>query len=228
VTVAGRDARIIAGIRVDVCWTQVATAAPGLADEGASVTDSAHELLTAAEFARYSSLPADNARTFLAGRRLLRELVATLADVDPGEVVIEARCPFCGGAHGRPAVLAPSAATALRLTLAHTGDLVVAAAAWEHPVGVDVESADARHAPERDAAIESVAGTSGADALQHWTRVEAVLKADGRGLRIDPSAVRVSDTADGVRARIAGSDDDYTLASLDLGPGFTGSVAVRS
>ncbi|WP_345763241.1 4'-phosphopantetheinyl transferase family protein [Diaminobutyricibacter sp. McL0608] len=196
--------------------------------DGAHADADASHLLTAAEFARYGSLRPEPARTFLAGRRLLRELVASVAGADPDEVVIEARCPFCGGAHGRPAVLAPPAATNLRLGLAHSDGLVVAAAAWAPAVGIDVERSDAAHTPERDRAIASVAGASGGDPLQHWTRVEAVLKADGRGLRVDPRSVRVTDDGDDVRATIDGSDTRYTLEPLDLGPGHTASIAVRT
>ena len=193
--------------------------------------DAARHLLTAAEFARYVALRPASARTFLAGRRLLRELVAAVAGIDPDEVIVEARCPFCGGAHGRPVVLAPPAATNLQLGLAHSDTLVVAAAARAHAVGIDVERSDAEHTPERDRAIASVAGASGGDPLQHWTRVEAVLKADGRGLRVDPRTVRITDNGDNgaeVRATIDGSDARYTLEPLDLGPGHTASIAVRN
>lgn len=46
---------------------------------------------------------------------------------------------------------------------------------------------------------------STADARE-WARVEAVLKADGRGLRVDPSRVTVQETEDGWVARIVEPD----------------------
>lgn len=193
----------------------------------------ARSLLTPFEFARYETLRPHAARSFLAGRSLLRELVAAIAAVEPTDVTIEARCPVCGGPHGRPTVVSPAAATPLQLSLAHSGAVVAAAAAWENPVGVDVERADAAHAPERDDAIAAVAGASGDDPLEHWTRVEAVLKADGRGLRVDPGRVRIragDATGDTVDAWIDGDEASphYALASIDLGPGFTASVAVKT
>ncbi len=228
---AGRDARTLAGIPVEVRWAPVAPAAAGVASpanaDPADSDELARDVLTASEFTRYRALRPDAARAFLAGRRLLRELVASLASVDPAEVSIGARCPVCGGRHGRPAVVAPQAATPLQLSLAHTDSLVVAAAAWDHAVGVDVERADAVHTAERDRAIASVAGASGDNALAHWTRVEAVLKADGRGLRIDPRTVRVTGTGEVVEARIDDADARYELAELDLGPGYAATVAVR-
>ena len=217
---AGQDTRTLAGIPVHVRWEPV-TARP---EPSAGV-------LTAFELDRYRSLRPDAARAFLAGRRLLHDLVAALAGVDAAEVVVEARCPICGGgAHGRPAVVAPEAATRLQLGLAHTDTAVVAVAAWDRAVGVDVELSDAPHTPERDHAIATVAGTSGDDPLAHWTRVEAVLKADGRGLRVDPRTVRISTTDNGVEARVDGADFTavrYHLATLDLGPAYTASAAVR-
>ena len=225
---AGRDAHTLAGIPVEVRWADPAD------DAAVVAAGNPRHLLTPFEFARYESLRPDAARVFLAGRSLLRDLVAALAAVEPADVAIEARCPVCGGPHGRPTVVSPPAATPLQLSLAHSGAVVVAAAAWDHPVGVDVERADAAHAPERDDAIAAVAGASGDDALEHWTRVEAVLKADGRGLRVDPGRVRIrtagdapGDTAD---AWIDGDDASphYALARIDLGPGFTASVAIRT
>ena len=43
------------------------------------------------------------------------------------------------------------------------------------------------------------------DPLLRWTAIEATLKADGRGLRVDPSAVRLGNRRadlDGVRYRL--------------------------
>lgn len=234
-----QDARTIAGIAVEVRWAEVppapAPGAPALGkpSDASAGPDNASSVLTAFEFARYQRLAPAPARVFLTGRRLLRDLVAEIAAVDGSEVAIEARCPLCGGAHGRPAVVAPRRATTLRVSLAHTDSVVVAAAAWDSAVGVDVERSDAAPAPERDRAIATVAGASGDDALAHWTRVEAVLKADGRGLRVDPRRVRFTMTGRDVEARIDASDGSdgtvgrYGVAALDLGPGFTASVAVR-
>ena len=65
--------------------------------------------------------------------------------------------------------------------------------------------------------------------LREWTRVEAVLKADGRGLRVDPAAVTVTGRA---TARGAAAVDGLA-ASASTGwdvpgpPGIIVSVAVE-
>nr|WP_154923842.1 hypothetical protein [Microbacterium testaceum] len=71
------------------------------------------------------------------------------------------------------------------------------------PAGVG-GAVDAREpARVEDAAAARVHGTADA---REWARVEAVLKADGRGLRVDPSRVTVQETEDGWVARIVEPD----------------------
>lgn len=77
------------------------------------------------------------------------------------------------------------------------GWAVVAVTRDHARVGVDAVSADA-------GGLERVLGGP-ADA-RAWARAEAVVKADGRGLRVDPSRVRVLATVDGWVARIVEPD----------------------
>lgn len=118
-------------------------------------------------------------------------LVAELAGVAPHLVQITARCVDCGGAHGQRIVIAPESARLVRLSASYTGDFVVVAAS-RRTIGIDAEKRE--DAAARATAIDEVAGPS-ADALLHWTRVEAVLKAIGTGLRRDPREVKISGTA---------------------------------
>ncbi|MFP3465301.1 4'-phosphopantetheinyl transferase family protein [Leifsonia sp. SIMBA_070] len=139
--------------------------------------------LSAGDRARLSALgdgPA--AARFLAGRAAL--LAAAAAAGEP-DIRIEAACPECGRSHGRPEVT--GASVRLYLSLAHSEGAAFAVAS-RVPVGIDVE---ADGAPvERLAAIDELAPGRG-PALRRWTAVEAVLKADGRGLRVSPGEVRV-------------------------------------
>jgi 4'-phosphopantetheinyl transferase len=73
------------------------------------------------------------------------------------------------------------------VSLSHCASAVVAVASVEGRLGVDVEPLDG--SAERAAAIASVAGAGG---IRRWTSVEAVLKCDGRGLRVDPRGVEVT------------------------------------
>jgi hypothetical protein len=81
---------------------------------------------------------------------------------------VTAVCPSCGGAHGRPLTSAGQA------SIAHA-DGVTLVALGEHPLGVDLERSDAQPP-----------GTT----AQHWTEIEAVLKAGGRGLEVAPERIR--------------------------------------
>lgn len=121
-------------------------------------------VLSVAESERQRRNPSDG---FLLGRLLLQELAVELTGAP---VAISAACPQCGEEHGRPT------SDALWLSVAHTDGLVAAAAA-RVPVGIDVERADAKVPAE-------FGGTVAA-----WTRLEAVLKADGRGVVVDPAEV---------------------------------------
>ena len=149
------------------------------------------------------------------GRTLLLSLVTEISGALPPDVVITAVCPDCGGSHGRPTLERP---TGLHLSVAHCSAGTVVAVATA-PVGVDLELTAGD--PTRLTAIEKVAGAS-PDPLRHWTRIEAVLKADGRGLRVDPREVRVADDT----AQLSGSR--YLLFAPQLEPGWVVSVAVAA
>ncbi|HEY4224190.1 MAG TPA: 4-phosphopantetheinyl transferase [Pseudolysinimonas sp.] len=166
-------------------------------------------LLTPAERSRFAT--ESQPERFLAGRMLLRELVADLAGRDLASITVTAACPDCGAEHGKPVI------DGVFVSLSHAGEVVVAAASTTAPVGVDVEPRDGgafRGATERVAAIRLVAG---GDDLQHWTRVEAVLKADGRGLRVDPTEVGIRAdraTLDGVGYALTDASDDEHVISI--------------
>ena len=159
-------------------------------------------MLTAAEASRFAS--DREPEHFLAGRMLLRELAAELSGLPLESIAVTAACPDCGREHGQPRV------DGVFVSLSHAGAVTVAAASAEARVGIDIESRDAP--PERLAAIRDVAG---GDDLAHWTRVEAVLKADGRGLRVDPRAVGIRGdeaTLDGGSYKLTdASDEDYVV-----------------
>ncbi|MFF1632447.1 4'-phosphopantetheinyl transferase family protein [Leifsonia sp. NPDC058248] len=161
------------------------------------------------------------------GRPLLRELVAELAGVDAGSVRIEARCPDCGGPHGRPVVMAPDAARRIHVSLSHVGGTVVAVASADRTVGVDAEPADALADRSRAAGIRNALGRTDGDPLLLWTAVEAVLKADGRGLRVDPRTVSLGPGRDGAlfEAVVPGDPRHYGVREVDLGSGLRVSVA---
>lgn len=166
------------------------------------------ELLSDRETARFATDP--EPERFLTGRMLLRELAAGFTAEPLESITIAASCPDCERPHGQPIV----EGTDLHVSLSHAGDRTLAALLEGSAIGVDIERLDA--SSERLAAIREVAG--GGD-LRHWTRVEAVLKADGRGLRVDPREVVIEED----RATLDGRG--YQLNEID-DPSYVISIAV--
>ena len=90
-------------------------------------------------------------------------------------------------------------------SIAHTSGLVVAAVAAANRairLGVDVEA-------DRP------------DSVRRWTEVQAVLKAGGHGLRVDPAQV----TFGAGTARIEGTSSTYRVVHVDGPRGFLVSLA---
>lgn len=138
---------------------------------------------------------------FVATRWFIREVVAEAAGCPPCEVAIEQRCRRCGGPHGRPTIRTPAGGP-LFASWSSAGQLTVVAVA-DVAVGVDVVSN-----PEQRA----------------WARLEAVLKATGHGLDVDPSLVELSAT--GVRRwHGPGPRPRLRISDLSLGDGLVGAVA---
>ena len=104
---------------------------------------------------------------------------ALLSELLPG-ARFSSRCPSCGGDHGRVRVMGADAAVSVSYA---PGWTVVVTTRGRTRIGVDAVPRDARD-------LERVLPDRSADAIG-WARVEAVLKADGRGLCIDPSRVEV-------------------------------------
>lgn len=164
--------------------------------------------LSATDRLRWESLPEAGRDGFLAGRELLSRLL-------PSGLHIEAaQCPDCGRRHGAPQ------AAGWAIGLAHASEVVVAAVAPSNRVaalGIDVEPAGRAAGGLRD-----LMGGDDATLLRRWTLVEAVLKADGRGLRVDPARVDL----DQGRGRI---DDGpwFQLTEVTLAESWLVSLAWR-
>ncbi|WP_228503588.1 4-phosphopantetheinyl transferase [Clavibacter phaseoli] len=156
---------------------------------------------------------ADHPARTAAGRAALRALAAEIVGADPADVTVRARCATCGGDHGRPVLGGSRALDALHASVAHAGAAVVVAVSADGPIGIDAEPRD-REAPP---------GTT----LAGWVRVEAVLKADGRGLRVEPSLVHFEDDGHGTVGWIDDEPARYRVVDADLGPGLVTAVARR-
>lgn len=141
---------------------------------------------------------------------------ALLAEMLPG-TSFHARCVRCGGEHGRLRVSGADATVSVSYVagwaFAASGPAAIA-------LGLDA-------APDVEPSLERV--LPGADA-RSWARVEAVLKADGRGLTVDPMRVVVEDAPPTGADWVARIDDDRPFTGWDV-PGPAGvvlAVAARS
>jgi 4'-phosphopantetheinyl transferase len=157
---------------------------------------------------------ADRPARTAAGRTALRALAAELVGADPADVTVRARCATCGGEHGRPVLGGSRALDDLHASVAHAGGSVVVAVGADGPLGIDAEPRD-REAPP---------GWT----LAEWVRIEAVLKADGRGLLVDPSRVRFASDATGMTAWIEGEEARYRVVDVELEANPMAAVAVRA
>jgi len=210
--------------------------------------DEFRAVLSAAERERLSALltPASRAG-FGAAHALLRVVLAGGFGCAPGEVIVQARCATCGGPHGRPVVRRPGAREpGPHVSLAHTRGLVLVAVTGAGEVGVDVEVVDRAAlaqvdgvalAPQERRAIANLAGDEAAGArATTWVRKEALLKATGQGLSVEPRDVVLSspvrsgpDAPPRLLAWPAGvpaPGRPVHLADVCVGPGRVAAVAV--
>jgi 4'-phosphopantetheinyl transferase len=180
--------------------------------------DVLHAALSEADLQRAGELAPGHLRRFIAGRLLIHSQVAQLFPHAIGWTISAAPCRRCGNPHAGVQLEGVPASASVSYAL----DLVVVAVAPTSQVtrlGVDVESsiADNRRVEE----LRRMIGTSTEPILRRWTRVQAVLKADGRGLLIDPGAVHLRRGG----AWIAGQSTSYVVAEVPGPPGFLISLA---
>lgn len=193
-----------------VAWTLLAP--PATAEPGWTAPSGLGER----DRRRVGRLAGERRRAFLAGRALLGRLLTEW--LGAGTVDATA-CAVCGGDHGPVEVRGVPA----RASVSYAEGLVAVALGRTARLGVDVERPAGRPPTDDARAVDlgRLLGVPAERALRRWTQVEAVLKADGRGLRVDPGRVRVV----GRSARVAGDPLRYRLRSFEGPAGCPISVA---
>ena len=165
--------------------------------------------------------------------RLALELARRLTGTDAG--ALRHACPYCGETtHGVPFVDGPNGS--LALSLSRAPGVVAAAASLTGTIGIDVERTGAADfAGFAGVALhpDETVPADAAGATRTWVRKEAVLKALGSGLRVDPRSILLSAPVDSpvdspavLRWADARPPSVVELRDLDGPPGYLAALAV--
>lgn len=161
---------------------------------------------------------------------LARQRLGAVLGIAPASVTFDRTCPDCGSGHGAPRLVGEPG---VHVSLSRTRALVGVAVSRSGPVGFDLE----RDADTDFPGFDSVAGhpdearvrvglSEVARRCRSWVRKEAVLKALGVGLRVDPSNVLVSPGPVAV-VHLLGSPS-VVVTDVRVSSGYSAAVAVVS
>ncbi len=203
-------------------------------DADAAEVASLRTLLTVEERRRADRFvsPLDQ-RRFAVGRGLLRRILGRYLDRDPATLRFE------HNTHGKPGL----AGTSLRFNLSHSGRLMLLALTLDRDLGVDIEQIRPDFGGEAIARrffapieVDSLLGLPLSDRtlafFQGWTRKEAYIKAQGKGLAmpLDEFAVEIRPEHP---ARLVATHPDpdeagrWTLVELAAPPTYVAALCVR-
>jgi 4'-phosphopantetheinyl transferase len=178
-------------------------------------------------------------RRFLLARTFLRLLLSAYVDASPAELEFDTTCRFCGGSHGKPRL-----AGSVRdpdFSLSYAGNAFLLAISAAGSVGADVEAvpslaslddlAAASASPGEAEAMRTMDEERRRGALARlWTLKEAILKATGHGLAIDPRALELGGLESAPRLlgapRECGSPARWYLRPIDLGCSHAAALAL--
>lgn len=159
---------------------------------------------------------------------LLRAMAARFHSVPVDRIVLGHDCPRCGGDdHGRPVLLPTSSLRApAHVSLARAGSMSVAAVTDAGPVGIDVEATGAAgFEGYADVALHPDEHAGNDDPTRAWVRKEALLKAYGLGLAIDPREIRIDGTGLEAWESAHPAPAEMRVRDIDV-PGHTAALVV--
>ncbi len=168
-------------------------------------------------------------RRYLAARYALRQVLASTLSLEPGAIRL------AEDANGKPC-LAGAAARACHFNLSHSGGLALIALSRAAPVGVDLELVGGKEPDEGLlasclSAAERTQWPAIAPAarprafLDLWTRKEAMLKAVGIGLRVEPCDVDAGFGLQGATLRVGA--DSVRVWTIDTGDAEVAAAVAR-
>jgi 4'-phosphopantetheinyl transferase len=203
--------------------------------EESTPLDNFTSLLSSEEQARAERLRAGRVRLqFAVARSSLRILLGNCLGIHP------ARVPIAPSSYGKPQTPGVS------YNVAHSGDTILIALCRDHRVGVDVEYFSretdaleiAKHSFAESEYLE-LSAIAEPDQLRRaffrcWTRKEAIVKADGRGLSLPLTSFQVPveqpayATPVAIREDASSSDSVYYVTDIPLGDEIAAACAVSS
>lgn len=174
-------------------------------------------------------------RHFIAGRGVLRQLLARYLDTKPEAL----RLSY--GAYGKPALNGEHKNSRLRFNMSHSHEMALFAFAEDRELGVDVEHIRADFASEEIACrffsrreVEMFTALPKQDQIaaffRCWTRKEAFIKVIGLGLSQPLDQFDVTLVAEQPAALLWVSGDDasrWSLYDLAVGDEYAGALAVE-
>jgi len=173
---------------------------------------------------------------FIVARALLREILALYLSMAARQL------RFGYSAHGKPFLMYP-AHKRLRFNVSHSRNIVLVAIAYEREIGVDIEHINADY--EYEAIAQTVLSTPEKHVLdrfdgeakrrafiQFWTRKEAYIKADGRGVTLPLEHIDTSVPADRVAILDEATGERqvcerWMLRNLAAGPDYAATLATE-
>jgi len=173
---------------------------------------------------------------FRVGRGCLRRLLGAVLRRNPASLVLEK------GLNGKPFLRLECGSIAPSFNVAHSHGVILIGLSIVGEIGVDVEFIDETIDLEGVARtafhVEEVERVLSASTLEErlrvfyrcWTRKEAVAKADGRGLTLEPTTyVAGLDQPEQQRVLLPGAlaGDEYLLCELEVGQEHRAALATR-
>lgn len=113
---------------------------------------------------------------------LIREAVG-------GSILISNPCAHCGEPHGAVQLSDPL----MNASVSYAGDYAIVAVATGAFDGFAIDAELRESALRDDVGLKGVLRDDTTATINEWVRVEAALKADGRGLRVDPARVSLEE-----------------------------------
>jgi 4'-phosphopantetheinyl transferase len=171
-------------------------------------------------------------RRFIAGRGILRDILARYLDRLPAEL------HFSYSSHGKPSLAQHHNPEDLRFNLAHSGSLALYAVARLRDVGIDIERIEPKFAEDGIAErffsrnevtkFRSLPTSARPQAFFNcWTRKEAYVKARGAGLQIALDSFEVSLASGEQPGFLSEGEFDWSLEGFAPASDYVAAIAVK-